>query len=498
MTKSGSLPIANAENFVFLQLDGEGAAYQQLTRALKVAILDGSLHAGMRLLPTRALARELNMSRITVLAAYDQLRAEGYLQSRVGSGSYVCNLQLTPPLHPPRNGSIAPQTRYAKRARSLSDRSIVRLHHGLQFNLQHGEVSNHPTLNHVWGRELARAAAYTPLERTASEGSLALREQVCKYLANRRGVRATADDVLIVNGSQQAFGLAARLLVDEGDPVVMEEPQYFGAWRSFAAHGAKLQAVRTDAEGLVCSELPKDSPRLICVTPSHQFPSGPVMSLSRRLELLRYAEANACWILEDDYDSEFRYDSQPLAALRALDQGDRVIYVGTFSKVMFGSLRLGYMVLPAALRQDFANAKYLSDMGGLAIEQAAMAHFMESGAFERHLRLVGKTLKQRREVMLEELRRHAGDRVQIADSHAGMHVVVWLPEYSYPQQDELIEYAHDLGLGLYPIAPFYQERPTVPGLILGYCGLSISELREAMRLFGSCLDVIDARGRAPT
>lgn len=481
---------------MFLQLDGDGAVYQQLTRALKASILDGTLAAGSRLPPTRALATELGVSRITVLSAYEQLCAEGFLQSRVGSGSYVSTLQLTPRLRLPETRSIEPPSRYAARARLHADRSIARQHHGLRFNLQYGEISLRPGMNQIWGKELARAAAFTPLERTISEGSLALREQICKYLANRRGVRAEPADVLIVNGSQQAFGLTAKVLLDEGDSVVMEEPHYFGAWRSFAAQGAAMQPVRTDEEGLVCAELPSKPPRLICVTPSHQFPSGPVMSLPRRFELLRYADAHACWILEDDYDSEFRYDSQPLAALRSLDQGDRVIYVGTFSKVLFGSMRVGYMVVPIALRQDFVNAKYLSDMGGLAIEQAALAHFMESGAFEKHLRKVGLGLKHRREVMLQGLREHAGDRVQISDSHAGMHVVVWLPDYDYTQLDELIQHAHERGLGLYPIAACYRQRPDVPGLLLGYCGLPSAELRQAMRLFGSCLDAVDARRSA--
>jgi GntR family transcriptional regulator/MocR family aminotransferase len=482
---------------VFLELDGGGPAYQQLTRALKAAILSGNLASGMRLPPTRALAREFGVSRITVLAAYDQLRAEGYLQSRVGSGTYVSTLRIKPKLRPPRTGAIATPSRYARRARLLADRSISRMHHGLRFNLQYGEPSIYPGFNALWGRELARAAAYTSLERTPTEGLLVLREQVSQYLARRRGVRADPHEILIVNGSQQAFGLTARVLLDEGDPVVMEEPHYFGIWRSFAAHGAVLQAVRTDDEGLVCAELPSKAPRLVCVTPSHQFPSGPSMSLPRRLELLRYAEAKSCWILEDDYDSEFRYDSKPLAALRSLDQGDRVIYVGTFSKVLFGSIRMGYMVLPAALRQDFTNARYLSDMGGHAIEQAALAHFMESGGFERHLRKVGNTLKARRDVLLDGLSRYAGERVRISDSHAGMHVVAWLPGHSHVQLDELVQYAHGRGLGLYPIASGYEVRPAIPGLIIGYCGLPSSELREAMRLFGACLDEIDAGYRSP-
>lgn len=485
--------MANSENSVFLELDGEGATYQQLTRAMRASILDGSLSGGTRLPPSRALAQELGMSRITVLSAYDQLRAEGYLQSRVGSGSYVSELQLTPQLHPPKTTQIAPPSRYAERSMLHSTRPTYRAHQGLRFELQFGETLLTPPLNNVWGRELARAARYTSLERTVSKGSPALREQISKYLIGRRGVRADPDDILIVNGTQQAFGLAARVLLNPGDPMVMEEPHYFAAWRAFAAHGADLQAVRTDSEGLVCTELPDVPPRLILVTPSHQFPSGPVMSLPRRLELLRYAEANNCWIMEDDYDSEFRYDSQPLAALRSLDEGDRVIYVGTFSKVLFGSLRLGYMVLPTALREYFTKARFLSDMGGLAIQQAALAHFMESGAFERHLRKVGSTLKRRREVMLEGLRQYAGARVRVNDSQAGMHVVAWLPGYDYAQLDELIQHAHERGLGLYPVAPCYHRKPEIPGLILGYCGLPEAELREAMRLFGSCLDAVDAK-----
>ena len=328
------------------------------------------------------------------------------------------------------------------------------------------------------------------------QGLLALREQICAYLGERRGVRAQPGNVLIVNGSQHAFDLTARVLLEEKDVAVVEEPHYFGLWQVLAAHGACLHHVPTDAEGLVCAALPKRAPRLVCVTPSHQFPSGPALSLPRRLELLRYAEAKQCWILEDDYDSEFRYDSQPLSALRSLDQGHRVIYVGTFSKVMFGSLRLGYMILPAALTQDFVNARYMCDMSGSAIEQAALANFMGNGGFARHLRRLGKTLRNRREVMLDGLHKDGRDRVRIADSHAGMHVVVWLPGYDYAKLDALISHAHERGLGLYPMAPHYHARPDTPGLLLGYCGLPDAELHEAMRLFGECLDALDAQRRS--
>ena len=187
-----------------------------------------------------------------------------------------------------------------------------------------------------------------------------------------------------------------------------------------------------------------------------------------------------------------RYDSAPLPALRSLDDDDRVIYVGTFSKVMFGAVQLGYMVVPEALCGDFINAKYLCDRGSPAIQQAALAHFMEDGGLERHLRYMTRELNARRRELIAGLQQYAGDRVQIADAHAGMHVTVWLPAYNHAQVDALIAEAHERGLGLYSIAPHYRKPPAVPGLILGYCGLSKAQLHEAMQLFGECLDAVDA------
>jgi GntR family transcriptional regulator/MocR family aminotransferase len=483
---------------VFLELDGEGPNYAQLIRAIKAAIVSGRMSSGVRLPSTRALARELGLSRITVLAAYEQLRAEGYVESRVGSGSYVNSLRTEPALKPPANEPIAPPSRYAGRARAVQDRLLPRIHLGVRFDLQYGEPQINPALNAIWGRELARAATYTPMRVSLSQGHLPLREQICRYLALRRGVQVAAEQVLIVSGSQQAIALTARVLIDEGDAAVIEDPHYFGAWQELTAHGACLVPVATDHEGLICAQLPKSAPRLIYVTPSHQFPAGSTLSLSRRLELLRYAEANQCWVVEDDYDSEFRYDAHPLAALRSLDHGDRVIYIGTFSKVLSGALRLGYMVLPTSLRDDFVNAKFLCGFGCPTLEQAALAHFMENGGFERHLRRSTKVLRARREALIAGLHHHAGKRVQVADSHAGMHVVIWLPDYSYAQIDVLIAMAHEAGLGLYPMAPHYHFPPAIPGLMLGYCNLSTTDIEDAMCLFGECLDAIDASVLSPT
>lgn len=479
---------------MFLDLDGEGPVYAQLTRALKAAILAGRVAAGERLPSTRALAEELGVARITVLSAYDQLNAEGYIQCRRGSGCRVNALQTAPPLPVPQHAVVAPTSRYTRRVRArFANFRFPDPNRGLRFELQFGEPVVNPAINGAWSRELAHAAKYTPLRRGHPQGLLKLREQVCVYLARRRDVRTRPEDVLIVSGSQQAFELTARVLLDEGDRVAMEEPHYWAMWEAFAAHGARCIAVPTDASGMVCAALPRRAPKLVCVTPSHQFPAGAVLPLPRRLELLRYAETRHCWILEDDYDSEFRYDSQPLAALRSLDGGRRVIYVGTFSKVMFGSLRLGYMVLPASLRRDFILARYLCDMCSPMVTQQALANFMADGGFARQLRRVGRALKARREVMLEGLHRYAGDRVRISDAHAGMHLVVWLPGYSRAEVDALIIDARTRGLGLFSVAPHYHDRAPASGLLLGYCGRSEAELRGAMRLFGACLDAVDAQ-----
>jgi GntR family transcriptional regulator/MocR family aminotransferase len=251
--------------------------------------------------------------------------------------------------------------------------------------------------------------------------------------------------------------------------------------------------VRVDGEGLVTAELPARAPRLIYVTASHQFPSGAVLSLQRRIELLGYAAANNCWVFEDDYDGEYHYDNRRLPALRSLDVAERVIYAGSFSKTLFPGLRLGYLVCPPPLRNDLIRVKSLDDLGCSSMEQAALATFLESRQYEKHLRRSLTELRLRRDALLEALSRHLGTNIEISASAGGAHVVVWFRQLNYKTLRRLIEQALERGLGLYPIHPFYQTPPAMPGLMIGFGGLSPAQLNTAVALLAACLKEVVGR-----
>jgi GntR family transcriptional regulator/MocR family aminotransferase len=473
---------------MYLDLDGEGPRYAQLIRSLKGAILDGRVAAGARLPASRSLARELDISRNTVLAAYEQLQAEGFLVGRVGSGSYVASVGSPAPQRRNSGALVAPLSAFARRVLANFDGRVIpgHQHHDLRYNLQYGLPLANPMLASVWRRELNRAAEHVEFDYPDAQGLAALREQICDYLARRRGVPATPEEVLIVSGTQQAFALAARVLLESNESVVLEDPHYRGARQAFAAHGTHVRGCRVDAEGLVPAALPADA-RLAVVTPSHQFPTGALLPLARRVELLEWAAKERAWLIEDDYDGEFRYGGRPLAALKSLDRDGRVIYIGSFSKVLFPALRLGYMVLPPALCDAFVAAKWLEDRGCNALEQAALALFMGDGGFERHLRRAAQTLRARRDAMLTGLARHAAGVVEVIDSNAGMHLTAWLVDMSHADCERLIEHARTRGLGLYAIAPYCLKPPPRPGLVFGYAGLPPADIDAAMRLFGRCL-----------
>jgi GntR family transcriptional regulator/MocR family aminotransferase len=469
-----------------LSFDGHGALYEQLARTLRRAILAGRFAAGSLLPSTRTLARTLKISRNTVLGAYELLGTEQLVIPRGGSGTRVAStgrLRLRTAVAT----ACRRPSRYAARARELGPVTLGVTRARRPYNLQYGEPLLNPRLFNSWRTKLAAAALRTNPGYPPAAGLPALRAAICDYLARRRGFVCTPQEVIVVGGTQQALTLMARVVLDEGDLAILEDPHYQLAMQALLAHGARVLSVATDGEGLVTARLPARGARLIYVTPSHQFPSGVVMSLRRRIELLQLTERQRSWILEDDYDGEFRYGARPIAALRSLDGGERVVYVGSFSKSMFPSLRLGYLVCPRGLREDLLAAKRLDDGGCAAIEQAALAAFMQGRLFERHLRQAGRELELRRSALLTGLEHWARGHVEVSESHAGMHVIVWLPHLSYPQLARLIELGAAHGLGLHPVHPYYRTPPPHPGLLVGFAGLSCVEIGSATELLGHCL-----------
>ncbi|HSW09126.1 PLP-dependent aminotransferase family protein [Aquabacterium sp.] len=478
---------------MYLQFDGNGALYAQLARALKRAILEAQLKAGTALPATRVLAAELGLSRNTVLTAYEMLCAEHLAVTRIGSGTFV-SASMVSRDRLPIKATVPAQTRYAARLRRLPALTLRRVVPRLRYDLHYGEPLVDPPLITAWRRELARAASAGEWGYPPSAGLRVLRLAISEYLARRRGLVCQADDVVVVSGTQQAIALLARVLLDEGAVVAIEDPGYELASRALQAHGARLLPVKVDAAGLRVEELPRGNRvRMVLVSPSHQFPSGAVMSLARRMSLLDYAAQRGCWVIEDDYDGEFRYDGVAIPALRSLDVRERVIYVGSFSKVLFPGLRLGYVVCPSGLRADLIAAKLNDDLGCGSIEQAALAELMQSGAFDRHLRHAAAELRRRRTALLEGLREHCSRHLVVNDSHAGMHMVGWLPDWTSRQVEALAAHAAGHGLGLHPIGPHYRRQPAPQGLLLGYAALSAKQLRAATALLGQCLDEIADR-----
>jgi GntR family transcriptional regulator / MocR family aminotransferase len=471
---------------MFLDLDGRGELYLQLLRALKRAILDGRLASGSRLPATRALADELGLSRNTVLAAYGLLCAEHLAIARGGSGTFVG--EVMPREHRrPAVEHVPEPSRYAARLRRLPPLPLPMPRAGLRIDLQYGEPMTDLALFTAWGRSLSHAAAHAQTRYPHPQGLPELRSEIARHLSRRRGVVCDADDVIVVNGTQQAFALLARVLLDEGDGVVVEDPGYALASQCFAAHGATVMPVKVDDAGLDTGRLPADNVKLIAVTPSHQFPLGVALSLPRRMELLQFAARTHAWIVEDDYDGEFGFEGRMLPALRSLDLDGRVIYVGTFSKTILPSLRLGYIVCPRSLRSDLLLAKRLADIASSGIDQSALSHFMSTGGYDRHLRRTSLELRRRRKALVDGLTKHCSDQIELQDSGTGMHMIAWLPGLNATGLRSLISAAEQLGLGLHGLNGHYASPPPRSALLLGFAGASVPQIRVAARALANCL-----------
>lgn len=497
---------------MLLRLDGRGPLHRQLHRAIRGAVLDGRLTPGTRLPPTRTLAGELGLSRTVVVRAYERLRADGVLDSRVGSGTWVREVAHGPARtrtrQDPRTADRPPSppvlSRWAEAAGSVWRPTPSPT--PPRWDFRYGRIDPAGVPREAWRRSVRRALRRPSIEYAPPEGSEALRTALAAYLGRSRGVRCAPERILVVTGSQQALDLTARVLLDPGDAVVLEEPHYQGARQSFVAAGARVLLRPVDDEGIV---LPAEGtapgatdaghqppPRLAYVTPSHQFPAGGVLSLPRRLALLAWARRTGAWILEDDYDAEFRYDVPPVEAVQALDREGRVIYAGTFSKVLFPSLRLGYLVLPEALVEPFRTAKWLVDRHSPTLEQEALAHFVSEGSWDRHLRRMRRVHGRRRTALLEALDEELGGRVRVVGANAGVHVLAWLEGLDLTRLDDVVAAAHRREVGVYPITPYYAGTPPGAGLLLGYGVLEEDAIREGVRRLRAALDEVEAsRGR---
>jgi GntR family transcriptional regulator/MocR family aminotransferase len=451
---------------------------------LRAAILDGRLAAGLRLPATRELATALGLSRNTVVAAYERLLSEGYLEARQGAGNYVASLGMPRRPAPVADGA---DRRLAAAWRGIDPRvSAVPPTVPCDFRL--GSPDARPFPFDAWRRLSMRAWRAT--SRAAPvygepEGTPALREAIAHHVAFARAVACGPDDVIVTRGAQQAFDLLARVLVTPGRTVVaVEEPGYPPLREAFAAAGAKLVGVPVDAEGLVVERLPAQA-RVIYVTPSHQFPLGVTLSPRRRAALLAFAQAHGATVIEDDYDSEFRYGERPLDALQTLDRAGTVCYVGTFSKCLFPALRLGYAVAPPWLAPALARVRRLADGYGDPAAQETLAAFIAEGHLARHVRRMRRIYAQRRERLLQALDRHGRGRLEVWPSSAGLHLATRLPQGV--RADVLVAQAAVQGIHLEALGGYALQRPAPNGLAFGFGRVEEAAIDGAVRRIASLL-----------
>ncbi len=446
-----------------VDLDARGDRAGAIYRALLEAIRAGRLGVGDRLPPSRTLARDLGVARNTVATAYERLVAEGFLDARVGAGTYVADLAAPAPA-PRRAGAIHPRPGWTFRPLPVSGERPVPPH-DFRVGIPDAALFPFDTWRRLVAAEL-RGGAHSPGTYAHPAGLPQLREAIVRYLAHARGVAADADDVVVTHGTQQALDLVARVLLEPGDVVAVEDPGYPFARELFASYGARVVPVRVDAEGLVVDEVPALA-RLVFTTPSHQFPLGPPLSLPRRLALLELANRHRIAIVEDDYDSEFRFTERPLETLQAMDHHGRVVYVGTFSKSLLPALRSGYLVAPASLRDALLGARQLADGYGAPAEQAALAHFVADGMLARHLRRARATYAERRELLLDGIERLLGDRLEVVPSAAGLHVCATFRDRSVDDA-AVAAAALAAGVAVDPLSAYAHGPGVRPGLVLGY------------------------------
>lgn len=495
-----------------IRLDRSKGLSRQLYQALRARVLDGQLSGGTRMPASRDLAKALEISRNSVVRAYDQLYAEGFIEGRVGDGTYIAE-------------SIAQMAKGGRRAKNLSTNPSTGLRTGLSPGLSTNDVEtpvhsyssvtfterarrleNHhlaappkgpprafrvgiPAFDlfpfDVWAKlhgAFWRKADPARLGYGHPAGDVRLRELIAAYLRSSRGLQCTPEQILITCGAQQAIGLCAQLLIEPGDTVALENPGYRAAMHALANAGARLQGIGVDEEGFDTAQLAALADcRLAYVTPAHQYPTGVTLSLSRRLALLEWARRNDGWIIEDDYDGEYRYSGAPLAPLAALDRHQRVLYVGTFGKVAFPALRLGYLVLPPALVEPFTRRLGVEgrslEIGG----QAVMAEFIAAGHFQRHIRRMRRAALSRRDTLLAHWPAGVAGCGSMPQVCAGLHVRV--PVDNSNTEAQLLSKASAAGVEMTPLTSYWLPGSDIDkhGLVLGFAAVPEVDIRLALQ-----------------
>ncbi|WP_138762554.1 PLP-dependent aminotransferase family protein [Pseudomonas lactis] len=489
-----------------IELDRRQGLTRQLYEALRQRVLDGRLVSGTRLPATRDLAAALSISRNSVVRAYDQLYAEGFIESRVGDGTYVAQLPMAKKLSTKVSTGLSTglspglSTKWANLPEDLDDEVIhsaglarVKDHHlpqppvGPPRAFRVGVPAFDLFPFEVWAKLNGAFWRKPDLEQLCygdPAGDGRLRGLIAAYLRSSRGMQCTAEQIVITSGAQQAISLCAQLLVEPGDGVAVENPGYRAAGHAFALAGGRLHGVPVDGEGMDCQVLGNlNDCRVAYVTPSHQYPLGVVMSLARRLELLAWAERSGGWIVEDDYDGEYRYSGAPLSPLAALDRNGRVLYVGTFGKVAFPALRLGYLVLPPGLVQAFTRRRAVDVRHSEVSTQAVMAEFMAAGHFQRHIRRMRRAALSRRNALLAGWPEGLPGVGPLPSVAAGLHMTVRVE--SLAREQVLLAQAHAAGVEINGLSSYWLAGASPPadqraGLVMGFAAVPEADIAQAL------------------
>jgi GntR family transcriptional regulator/MocR family aminotransferase len=479
--------------------------HKQIYDGYRAAIAVRSLRAGQQIPSTRDLSRELKISRIPVLTAYAQLLAEGYFETRVGAGTFVCS---SLPDQAPARGETNGNGRGAAAARAksggdadvgarrISKRSQVMPKHQIDpwlrgigaFGLSQPAFDQFPT--QIWSSLVTRHSRVKGAHSLHYGGPMGyepLREAICVYLRTARAVKCDPSQVMIVSGSQQALEISSRVVLDPGDAAWIEEPGYWLTRSVLKGAGAKMVPVPVDEEGLnvAAGVRMKRKARAAFVTPSHQYPLGVTMSASRRMHLLDWAQRAGSWVIEDDYDSEYRFENMPIASLQGLDSHSRVIYIGTFSKTLFPSLRLGYLVVPADLVERFVAVRYALDLTPPYLQQAVLNDFMREGHYARHIRKMRTLYHERRTAVVESLDREFGEEMEIWGAQAGMHLVAELTGDREWDDVALATEAAKRKVWVWPLSPAYVGEKKRRGFILGFGNVPAQEIPGAVKVLRS-------------